>query len=246
MAEPMHDSLVDGSLVDGSLVDGSLVDGSLVDGSLVDGSLVDHEYDGIREYDNPPPTWWSLIFLGTAVFSFLYLVFFHLGPLFGTNGWTLTQAYDASVAENLKRRFGEIGELHGDQATLLKYMQKPDWLAVGDGVFKTHCKSCHADDGRGKVGPNLTDDYYKNVKQLADLTKVIENGAANGSMPAWRNRLHPNEIVLVAAYVAKLRGKNLPGPRVQGDEEIPAWPSAGERGEHKPEEQRLESRTTGR
>ena len=60
--------------------------------------LLEHEYDGIREYDNPTPTWWHLIFLSTAVFSVLYLIFFHLGPLVGTNGWTLAQAYDASVA----------------------------------------------------------------------------------------------------------------------------------------------------
>ena len=193
-------------------------------------NLLDHEYDGIREYDNPTPMWWHLIFLSTAVFSILYLIFFHLGPLVGTNGWTLAQAYDVSMAENLKLRFAEIGELKADQATLLEYMQKPDWLAVGTAVFQAQCKSCHADDGSGKVGPNLTDDYYKNVKQLTDLTKVIENGAANGSMPAWRNRLHPNEIVLVAAYVANLRGKNLPGPRGQEGEKIPAWPVAGEPG----------------
>ena len=36
-------------------------------------NLTDHEYDGIREYDNPCPTWWHLVFLGTAVFSVLYL-----------------------------------------------------------------------------------------------------------------------------------------------------------------------------
>jgi len=51
-------------------------------------------------------------------------------------------------------------------------------------VYKTHCKSCHAADGSGLVGPNLTDDHYKNVKQLIDVARVIENGAANGSMPA--------------------------------------------------------------
>jgi cytochrome c oxidase cbb3-type subunit 3 len=43
-------------------------------------------------------------------------------------------------------------------------------------------------------------------------------------MPAWKTRLHPNEIVLVAAYVASLRGKNLPGPRGPEGEKIPPWP----------------------
>ena len=70
-------------------------------------------------------------------------------------------------------------------------------------------------------GPNLTDDYYKNVKQITDIAEVIKNGAAGGSMPAWRTRLHPNEIVLMAAYVAGLRGKNLRAAPPEGDK-IPA------------------------
>jgi cytochrome c oxidase cbb3-type subunit III len=41
---------------------------------------------------------------------------------------------------------------------------------------------------------------------------VIADGAGNGAMPAWRNRLHPNELLLVSAYVASLRGQNLPRP----------------------------------
>ena len=38
-----------------------------------DQNLTDHEYDGIREYDNPCPTWWHMIFLGTAVLGGLSL-----------------------------------------------------------------------------------------------------------------------------------------------------------------------------
>ena len=183
--------------------------------------LLDHEYDGIREYDNPCPTWWHALFLGSVVFSLIYFAFYHMG----TQGGTLSDAHDAALANNLKLRFAEIGELKPDEATLLKYMGQPDWLAVGVSVYKTHCKSCHGEDGVGAVGPNLTDDLYKNVKTLAEVAQVVENGAANGSMPAWRNRLHPNEIVLASAYVASLRGKKLPGRQPEGVE-IPPWPSA--------------------
>jgi hypothetical protein len=34
-----------------------------------DGQLLDHVYDGIREYDNPLPGWWSWFFIATIVFS---------------------------------------------------------------------------------------------------------------------------------------------------------------------------------
>jgi len=98
-----------------------------------------------------------------------------------------------------------------------------DWLAIGAAVFKTHCKSCHAENGQGLVGPNLTDDNYKNGKELIDIARVIENGAANGSMPAWKNRLVPNEVVLVSAYVANMRGQNLEGRKAEGDVIAP-WP----------------------
>jgi cytochrome c oxidase cbb3-type subunit III len=189
---------------------------------MVNDNLIDHEYDGIREYDNPCPGWWHLIFWGTVVFSAFYFVFFQMGDA----GWTLDDSYKTALSENVRLRFAEIGELKPDEATLLKYMAKPDWVAVGGSVFATNCQSCHAADGSGLVGPNLTDEYYKNVKQLADIPKVVADGAASGSMPAWRNRLHPNEIVLVSAFVAGLRGKNLPSSRGAEGEKIPPWPAA--------------------
>ncbi len=37
----------------------------------------------------------------------------------------------------------------------------------------------------------------------------MTDGAANGSMPGWEP-LHPNEWFSVSAYVASLRGQNLP------------------------------------
>ena len=32
-------------------------------------ALLDHEYDGIREYDNPTPGWWVMLFILTIIFS---------------------------------------------------------------------------------------------------------------------------------------------------------------------------------
>jgi cytochrome c oxidase cbb3-type subunit 3 len=185
------------------------------------GKLMDHEYDGIQEYDNPCPGWWHMIFLASVVFSVIYFIFFHLGKL----GWTPQEAHQIAVGENAKRKFAGIGDLSSDEATLLKAMNEPDWLALGEGVYRTHCQSCHGADGaKGSGGPNLTDDYYKHVKVLTDIHRVIVEGAANGTMPPWRNRLQPNDIVVVAAYVASLRGRNLAGPRGAEGEVIAPWP----------------------
>ena len=34
-----------------------------------------HEYDGIKEYDNPLPKWWLVVFFGTLAWSLGYFVF---------------------------------------------------------------------------------------------------------------------------------------------------------------------------
>jgi cytochrome c oxidase cbb3-type subunit 3 len=191
-------------------------------------NLMDHEYDGIREYDNPTPAWWHMVFIGTVVFSVVYYVFFQLGNA----GWTVEEAYDAAEARDLSARFAEMGELEMNEATVLEYMGEPEGLKVGAAVYEKHCRSCHGDNGEGKEGPNLTDDYYKHVKSPGDILMVVDQGANNGAMPAWGTRLHPNEMVLVASYVANMRGKNLTGGR-QADEKgyvvIPAWPEPGEK-----------------
>ena len=184
--------------------------------------LLDHEDDGIQEYDNPCPGWWHAIFWATVLFSVLYFLFFQVG----NNGWTLAESWNTAVADDVKQRFGSVGELKNDVPTLLKYKDDSDWMIYAGSVFLTNCQSCHGPDGGGVVGPNLTDDYYRDVNQVTDIAEVIKNGAASGQMPAWKTRLHPNEVVLMAAYVAKLRGKNVPnGKAIEPgkDKRIPDW-----------------------
>lgn len=183
--------------------------------------LLDHSYDGVQEYDNPTPGWWNWIFGLSAVFAVGYFIFFHLGLL----GWTVQDAHRAEISADAVRQYGKIGDLTPDEPTILKYMQDPKWLAVGEGIFRANCVQCHGQNGEGQIGPNMTDDHYKNIKKISDIGDVIANGAANGAMPAWRNRLgHKNDIVMAACYVASLRGKNLPGPRQPEGDIVPPWP----------------------
>lgn len=185
--------------------------------------VLDHCYDGIQEYDNPTPGWWTMVFLGSVVFSVAYFMFF----TFGSESWTNVEEHDAAVAANMRLQFGEIGDLNPDEATLQKFMNDPKWVLFGKTTFLTWCTQCHMADGSGAVGPNLTDDRWKNVRKLEDIPSVIANGAAGGAMPAWKTRLHRNEIVLVAAYVASLRGQNLPSSRPPEGDVIPPWPKPG-------------------
>ena len=184
--------------------------------------LQEHEFDGIQEYDNPTPGWWYLIFFATFVFSIWYFLYYHMSNI----STPVAVEFKEATADDMKKRFAEIGDLKPDAATVLRFMNNPGWLEFGASIFKTNCVSCHGANGQGQVGPNLTDDYYKNVTKIDEIPQVIANGAANGAMPAWKTRMHPNEVVLVASYVASLRGKNLPGPRGTEGTVIPPWPAA--------------------
>ena len=100
-------------------------------------------------------------------------------------------------------------------------MKESKWRDVGRSVFAANCVSCHGADAGGTVGPNLTDDHWKNVKNVEDIARIINEGAANGAMPAWKNRLsHPNLVVLTAAYIAQL--PQVPGKAPEG-EKIESW-----------------------
>ncbi len=183
--------------------------------------LLEHSYDGIQEYDNPLPGWWSKTFIAMMVFSFFYWMWYHPA---GNVDRTLAGYYDAELNENTRLQFGKIGDLIGDDATLMRYANKKEWLRVGAGVFKTHCVSCHGRDGEGSVGPNLTDEFYKYVRQPEDVYTIVSQGAGKGAMPAWGTRLHPNELVLVSSYVISLRGKNIAGKGHDGNS-ISPWPA---------------------
>ncbi len=184
-------------------------------------ALTDHAYDGIQEFDNPLPGWWKWMFVGSIVFSVFYAMYFHIGA----PGRSVSDQYDTALAANTRLQFAEIGDLEPTAENIMRYANQKSWLSVGQTVFKTNCISCHGRDGEGKVGPNLTDQVYKNVRKVEDIARVIIQGAGNGAMPAWANRLHPNEVVLVSAYVASLRGAQTAGEG-KGPEgnEIPAWP----------------------
>ena len=184
--------------------------------------ITGHQYDGIQEYDNPLPGWWKWAFVITIVISPLYFMYFHGGA----EGRTIVDRYDTALAVNLRLQFAEIGELTQDRETVLEYLYKPKWLRVGKTIFKTNCKSCHASDGGGLVGPNLCDDEYKNVKDIGDILTVIQNGANGAAMPAWKTRLSPNELVLSASYVASMRGTVPATAKAPEGRKIPAWPEA--------------------
>lgn len=183
--------------------------------------ILEHEYDGIREYDNPIPSWFHLIFIATILVSIPYFIYYE------TNSEVLTaeERVAREEVQQLRKQVAALGELNPDEPTLLRLIGDPKWLKVGASIYATNCASCHGPAGQGTIGPNLTDDHFKNLKSLAEIPKVVIEGANQGAMPAWRTRLSTNNIMLVSAYVASLRGKNLPSARPPEGEVLPPWPT---------------------
>ncbi|MFH5806472.1 cbb3-type cytochrome c oxidase N-terminal domain-containing protein [Alienimonas sp. DA493] len=188
-------------------------------GYLPDDPLTGHSYDGIEEYDNPMPAWWKNVFWATIIFSVLYAPIVYSQLL---DAGVLSRYERAKVA-NIRLQFADLGELTADGPTVARFVGDERWEAVGESIYQSHCVSCHGTDALGLVGPNLRDEQYKHISKIGDVPKVLLEGAANGSMPAWQNRLSENEIVMASAYVAGLRGTAGGAGKAPEGREIPPW-----------------------
>lgn len=180
----------------------------------------EHAHDGIKEYDNPLPGWWKWLFWGTIFFSIGYYFYYQiaLGP-------SIYEKYDQAVVVQLERQLAELGNIAPDDRTIIRLMtEKADMIAAMSSVFRANCAQCHTADGGGNIGPNLTDDYWKNVKTPADIIKVITNGVPGAAMQSWSNRFREPQIILLAAYVASLRGTTPANPKAPEGVPIPPWP----------------------
>jgi len=160
--------------------------------------LTDHNYDGIQEYDNPTPGWWYGVFGATIAFSVLYIFVYHLSTLVPP----LPERHARIEAKALERRFAELNTIPMGEEKLIAIMETPQWLARGETIFQQSCALCHQADASGNIGPNLTDELYRNVTALADIPNLVAEGIGNGAMPAQKNLMNDNEIALVSAYVA--------------------------------------------
>lgn len=177
-------------------------------------------FDGITIADNPTPLWWRWLFSATVLFSLGYIAIYHLGTL----GTGVAQAYENEKTAIAQRMTARMGQLDLDEPTILSLINDADAMRVGAAVFKQNCVTCHGPHGEGLNGPNLTDDYYKSVRDVTDIGRVLQRGVSTTAMLPWESRLHPNELVTLTAYVASLRGQNRLGPRGPEGEPIPPWP----------------------
>ncbi len=189
-------------------------DEPLVEEDPEDARLLTHAYDGIREYDNPLPGWWKSIFLGSILFAGFYGLYFHLIEW----GRTPAQQYQTALAdyESKKDLRARAEAANVSESSLESATADPKLVERGATVFATKCVSCHADDGRGLIGPNLTDLRQVHGDTRMHLFDTISKGVPGTAMLAWGEQMPQTEILAVTAFVITLRGKNIEGKPGQG------------------------------
>ncbi len=176
--------------------------------------LLTHSYDGIREYDNPLPGWWSLIFAVSIGFAAAYGFYFHVV------GWGATpnERYAAALVDYESNRDVRAAAeaANVSEERLASAARDSSAVAQGGALFAQRCVSCHADKGQGVIGPNLTDLRQLHGTTRMDLYKIIANGVPATAMLAWGEQLPQTDILALAAFVCTLRGQNIPGKEPQG------------------------------
>jgi cytochrome c oxidase cbb3-type subunit 3 len=166
----------------------------------------DHVWDGdLREYHNPMPRWWIVLFYLTIVFALAYLIFFPgLGSRFkGTLNWTSVGQH----SDEIKQAEAVYGPLRA------RFLEQPlpavaadaRGREMGERIFLNNCAQCHGSDAHGSKGfPNLADSEWLYGGEPEAIEASITNGR-QGTMPSMAAAVGSAEDVTdVAHYVLSL------------------------------------------
>ena len=170
-----------------------------------------HEWDGIKELDNPLPRWWLWIWYACIAFSVVYWVLMPSWP--GLTGYwkgTLHRSDRAQVAQDLKaldlQRGAELAQLRTASLETIEKTPALQALAfnVGQSVFGDNCATCHGQGATGGKGyANLRDDVWLWGGSLEQIQQTITHGVRSGDPAAHQSQmpsfgrdelLKPNQI----------------------------------------------------
>ena len=171
--------------------------------------MFDHDFDGIKELDSKIPPWFSWLFILTIIFGIYYMLDYHV---FAT-GKLSHQEYqqEMSIAAAEKEALIKSGAFVNEETVSLS-TDAAD-LQAGKEIYDLNCIACHAADGGGIVGPNLTDKYWIHGGGIKNVFKTIKYGVVEKGMISWQTQLNPNQMQDVASYVLALQGTKPAAPK---------------------------------
>ncbi len=180
-----------------------------------------HEWDGIKELNNPLPRWWLWTFYATIVFSIGYVIYYPAIPLLegstmGVSGVTNRSLLHDELARVEASKAGLVSRI---DSTGLEDIRSDEELfrfavAGGSSLYKVNCSQCHGSGAQGAPGyPNLNDDDWLWGGDLENIYLTIKHGVRNeddddarqSEMPAFGDGvLEPAQIADVTQYVLQL------------------------------------------
>ena len=182
-----------------------------------------HEWDGLKELNNPLPRWWVWVFLVTCLWAFWYFIVYPAWPVpggatKGTSGYTQFQELAESQQEIVARQQAYLEKF--EAADFDEILNDPALYsfatAGGAAAFKDNCATCHGSGAEGSKGyPNLNDDEWLWGGKVEDIYTTIQHGIRvhndfdthMSQMPAFGKEglLKADEINAVVDYVVGLR-----------------------------------------
>ncbi len=182
--------------------------------------MLDHSYDGIVELDNKMPPWLVNVFYVTIAFAIVYFSYYSVLGL----GLSQYEEYEnelfiaAGKAE--ERKLLDLESI--DEYTVTFDSSTPS-INAGRSLYEANCAACHALDGGGGVGPNLTDAYWIHGGDIKDIFRIVKYGVVEKGMIPWQDQLSPEEMQRVSSYILTLQETTPLNPKApQGDKYEPA------------------------
>ena len=184
-----------------------------------------HEWDGIKELNNPLPRWWLWTFYATILFSIGYMIYYPAIPLIeastmGISGQTNRKALQSEMAAVAEAQEGLVRRIASSELDSIQADEELARFAVagGSSAFKVYCSQCHGSGAQGGPGyPNLNDDDWIWGGDLESIYLTIKHGVRNDEDDDARDSLMPSfgsdgilestEISDIAQYVLQISGR---------------------------------------
>lgn len=180
------------------------------EGKVGEKVLEDHSYDGIKELDNFMPPWLQYVFVLSIGFGIVYFINYSVLGL----GKTQLEEYqeELQVAE-VQAEARKLTAVSTIDETNVVFDKTEASLESGKAIFDNNCVACHASDGGGGVGPNLTDEYWLHGGAIEDVFKVVKYGVPEKGMIPWQDQLEAEEMQQVSSYILTLSGSTPVNPK---------------------------------
>lgn len=187
-----------------------------------------HEWDGLKELNNPLPKWWLYVFYASVLFAVVWMILYPAIPGFrshtdGLLGYTQRGAVEQRLKEAAAAQAQYRDQIAQLDIAAVKANPELDRFALAGGrvLFAENCAPCHQSGGTGARGyPNLADDDWLWGGKLADIEQTIRHGIRSPVDDATRQSqmprfladgvLKPAQIEAVAQHVRALSGLDKP------------------------------------